>query len=105
MSLALVYCQAREKTEPLIGRRESKKKSTGKKTWCQARERIEALLCRLENKEKNVGKMNWSQSLNTCVLGKKRAGKMNWLQGRQTCCWHQTLISTGICAREKSAGK
>ena len=30
---------------------------------------------------------------------------MNWLQGRQTCGWHQTLISTGICAREKSAGK
>ena len=27
---------------------------------------------------------------------------MNWLQGRQTCRWHQTLISTGICAKEKA---
>ena len=62
MSLVLVWRQAREKTEPLIGRQESKEKSTGKKTWCQARERLEALLSRLENKEKNAGKMNWSQA-------------------------------------------
>ena len=62
MSLTLVWCQALEKKEPLIGRRESKEKSTGKKTWCQARERIEALLSRLENTEKNAGKMNWSQA-------------------------------------------
>ena len=62
MSLVLVCCQAREKREPLIGRRESKEKSRGKKTWCQARERIEALLSRLENTEKNAGKMNWSQA-------------------------------------------
>ena len=61
-SLVLVWCQAREKTERLIGRRESKEKSTGIKTWCQARQRIEALLSRLENKEKNAGKMNWSQA-------------------------------------------
>ena len=62
MSLALVWCQAREKTEPLIGRRESKEKSTEKMNWCQERERIEALLSRLENTEKNAGKMNWSQA-------------------------------------------
>ena len=62
MSLVLVCCQAREKTELLIGRRESKEKSTGKKTWCQARERIEALLSRLENKENSAGKMNRSQA-------------------------------------------
>ena len=61
-SLTLVWCQAREKTEPFIGRRESKEKSAGKKTWCQARERIEALLSRLENKEKNAGKMSWGQA-------------------------------------------
>ena len=54
MSLALVWCQAREKTEPLIGRRESKEKSTEKMNWCQERERIEALLSRLENTEKNA---------------------------------------------------
>ena len=62
MSLALVWCQAREKTEPLIGRRESKEKSTEKMNWCQERERIEALLSRLENTEKNAWKMNWSQA-------------------------------------------
>ena len=62
MSLALVWCQAREKTEPLIGRRESKEKSNGKMNWCQERERIEALLSRLENTEKNAGEMNWSQA-------------------------------------------
>ena len=62
MSLVLVWCQAREKKEPLIGRQESKEKSTGKKTWCLARERIEALLSRQENMEKNAGKMNWSQA-------------------------------------------
>ena len=27
---------------------------------------------------------------------------MNWLKGRQTCRWHQTLISTGICARQET---
>ena len=27
---------------------------------------------------------------------------MNWFQGRQTCRWHQTLISTGICARQET---
>ena len=53
MRLALVW---------LIGRRESKEKSTGKMNWCQERERIEALLSRLENKEKSAGKMNWSQA-------------------------------------------
>ena len=58
MSLALVWCKAREKTEPLIGRRESKEKSTGKMNWCQELERIEALLSRLDNKEKSAGKMN-----------------------------------------------
>ena len=62
MSLALVWCQAREKTEPLIGRRESKEKSTEKMNWCQERERIDALLSRLENKEKSAGKMNSSQA-------------------------------------------
>ena len=62
MSLALVWCQALEKKEPLIGRRESKEKSTGKKTWCQARERIEALLSRLENKQKNAGEVKRSQA-------------------------------------------
>ena len=43
MSLVLVWCQVREKTEPLIGRRESKEKSTGKMNWCHERERIDAL--------------------------------------------------------------
>ena len=62
MSLALVWCQAREKTEPLIVRRESKEKSTEKMNWCQERERIEMLLSSLENKEKSAGKMNWSQA-------------------------------------------
>ena len=62
ISLVLVWRQAREKTEPLIGRRESKEKGTGKMNWCQERERIEALLSRLENKEKSAGKMNWSQA-------------------------------------------
>ena len=50
------------KKEPLIGRRESKEKSTGEMNWCQECESIEALLSRLENKEKNVGKMNSSQA-------------------------------------------
>ena len=36
MSLVLVCCQARERTEPLIGRRESKEKSTEKMNWCQS---------------------------------------------------------------------
>ena len=62
MSLTLVWCQAWEKTEPLIGRRESKEKSTGKMNWCQEGERIVASLSRLENKEKSAGKMNWSQA-------------------------------------------
>ena len=56
MSLALVWCQARKKTEPLIGRRESKEKGTGKMNWCQELERIEAFLSRLENKQKSAGK-------------------------------------------------
>ena len=46
----------------LIGRRESKEKSTEKMNWCQERERIEMLLSSLENKEKSAGKMNWSQA-------------------------------------------
>ena len=62
MSVALVWCQARENTEPLIGRPESKEKSTEKMKWCQELERIEALLSRLENKEKSAGKLNRSQA-------------------------------------------
>ena len=76
MSLALVWCQAREKTEPLIGRRESKEKSPGKMNWCQERERIEALLSSLENKEKSTGKMNWSQARERRQLLFNRREKM-----------------------------
>ena len=88
MSLALVWCQAREKTEPLIGRRESKEKSNGKMNWCQEGERIEALLSRLENKEKSAEKDRTvvyqagkhvagakRQLLNTCVQRNKAREK------------------------------